>query len=303
MDRLPRVLARLLDNFYLQKERYGVGGYKVYDGIWDIGYGHERDLDPSVTIRKTAATRMEGTGCWWSPVSYSNWNSIQDGLTWLKTDGDLPSLSDMVRVRNPEDGSEWFALDTYLDWKEPAQPGWKDYDRSQRNLYYIIRSYFVRKADAASFFRWAKKQHFMGRWMPEPYEIYGIALGEFYWSPWFRAWSSDAQIGWTSGDFDRVPYELLVPSLDFLHEASGFDCSVDDSFSISLPAPDLVRGLGLSWGGVEGRYVDAKGELVAFDPSVHEPGPGGRLSGPSPSSTICPRTVSSSSGQFSARSN
>jgi hypothetical protein len=267
------LLARLSDNFYLRKERYGADGFKVYSGTWDIGYGHNRDIDPSVTIRKAAATRMEGTICWWSPVSYSNWNPIQDDVSWLKTDGDLPSLSDMVRVRKPEDSSEWFVLDTHLNWKEPARPGWKDYDRSQRSLYYIIRSYFVRKADAASFFRWAKGQHYMGRWMPEPYDVHGIALGEFFWSPWFRAWSSDAELGWTRGDFDRVPYELLVPSLGFLHEASGFDCSLDESFSISLPAPDLVRGLGLSWGGIEGRYVDASGELVAFDPSVHEPGP------------------------------
>ena len=54
--------------------------------------------------------------------------------------------------------------------------------------------------------------------------------------------------------------------------------------------PTWCAGLGLSWGGVEGRYVDAKGELVAFDPSVHEPGPGHSLSGPSPSSTIISAT-------------
>jgi hypothetical protein len=274
---LRELLARLSDNFYLRKERYGTGGYKVYSGIWDIDHGHGRDIDPSLTIRRTKATGLESTASWWSPVSYTNWNTLQDGPTWLRTGVDLPPLPDIVRVTRPEDGSEWFVLDTHLNWREPARPGLKSYDRTQRSLYYIIRSYFVSQADSASFFRWSKKQHFMGRWMPEPYEVYGVALGEFYWSPWFRAWASDAQVDWTNGDSDRMPYKVLVPSLDFAHEASGYDCSVDDSFTISLPAPALVDGMRLSWSGIEGQYLDAGGELVAFDPSVHETGPGALL--------------------------
>jgi hypothetical protein len=70
---------------------------------------------------------------------------------------------------------------------------------------------------------------------------------------------------------------VLVTCIDFVHGARDFDCSVDGSFSISLPAPDLVSGLALRWSGVEGQFIDATGQIVVFDPSVSEEGPGALL--------------------------
>src|SRR6266851_3879300 len=52
-----------------------------------------------------------------------------------------------------------------------------------------------------------------------------------------------------------------------------FDCSIDETLSCTVPSKFLTDGMKLHWNGEEGHYVTVEGELIAFDPSVHETGP------------------------------
>jgi hypothetical protein len=271
------LLARLADNFSLRKDRYSFGGTKLFSGVWEIGYGNMRDIDPSVTIRSTHENRMDAAESWWSPVSYTTWGRAISDSQWLRKTDDLPTISEMLRVQNPDDGSDWLVLETKVGWKERARPGRRDYDLAHRDLYLTINSYLVRKADAASFFKWRKGQRFITGPMLESSNVYSVALGEFYWSPAYQAWAQEANVGWTRGDSGRVPYLIMPTSLTFSHQAGGYDCSVDNPFSIILPAPELFQGLDLNFSMEEGRFNDAKEALLAFDPSVHEEGPGALL--------------------------
>lgn len=272
------LLARLSDNFYMRKDRFSDNGLQEYSGPWDIGHGSARDIDPSLLVRSTPLeTEMAGRA-WWSPVAYSGWNAPTSDIDWLKTTDDLPVVEDLLAVRSPKCGHDWCVLDTFLEWKQPAKPGRKDYEQPQRNLWYMIHSYIVRRADATVFFRWAKRQDFMGRWMPEPQDVYHVHLGEYFWAAaYLDTLAGYHTNGWTRGDFDRVPTDVLVTAIDFVHESSGFDCSVDRSIRITLPAGMLASGLKLRWSGSEGRYIDPAGRLAALDPSVFEPGPGALL--------------------------
>jgi hypothetical protein len=65
--------------------------------------------------------------------------------------------------------------------------------------------------------------------------------------------------------------------VDFAHESSGFDCSVDQSLQIMVPSEPLAAGMRLRWSGIEGSYLDQDGNVAAFDPSVFEHGPGALL--------------------------
>jgi hypothetical protein len=62
-----------------------------------------------------------------------------------------------------------------------------------------------------------------------------------------------------------------------MSEASGFDCSVDSSFTLRLPASELLNGLGLKWNAVGADFVDGMGRVVAQDPTVHTNGPNALL--------------------------
>src|SRR5262249_46585662 len=161
------------------------------------------------------------------------------------------------------------------DAGQPARPGRKEYEQPQRRLWYIVRSYLVRRSDTGKFYSWAKRQDFMDRRMPEPGHICHIHLGEHAWVPAYReGYPSE---GWTRGSFEEIPVEVIVTSIDFLYESSGFDCSIDDTIRITLPAAPLVREMSLHGIASEGQFVDPTGQVVAFDPSVRSPGPGALL--------------------------
>jgi hypothetical protein len=272
------MLARLSDNFYLRRERFSEDVECVeYSGLWDLSSGGRRDIDPAVVIRTTSRDDKLAGRIWWSPVSYSHWKSPASPDEWAQATGDLPDLRSMFTATSPE-GIAWYVLDTFAEWAEPPKPGRNSYDLTHRSLWYFIRSYVVRRPDAAKFFRWAKRQNFMGRWMPEPTDIWRVSLGEFYWSEMYRnADGNDGPNHWTRGNFGRVPVDVVVTRADFLYESSGFDCSLDESIRIALPSEPIVEGMGLQWTGVEGRFANRKGEVAAFDPSVFDAGPGALL--------------------------
>ncbi|MHC4333064.1 MAG: hypothetical protein ACYSUP_00240 [Planctomycetota bacterium] len=54
----------------------------------------------------------------------------------------------------------------------------------------------------------------------------------------------------------------------------GYDCSIEEGFRICIPSQEIVQKMNLNWVGYGGHWFDAKGNLIAFDPSVHEEGPG-----------------------------
>ena len=66
-------------------------------------------------------------------------------------------------------------------------------------------------------------------------------------------------------------------SFTSLSESRGFDCSVEEGYSLRLPHRDYIDHLGLRWSGTGVDYVDENGELAAFDPTAHSDGPSALL--------------------------
>jgi hypothetical protein len=141
-----------------------------------------------------------------------------------------------------------------------------------------MRSSVVKKQEFVNTFAWAKRQNFWGRWMPESYDSHEIFLGEYYWSPAYfdileasrgdRAWNHESRAQ------KNLPAPLVVLSHSYFAEGNGYDCSLDDSIRIRIPAPWLGEQLGARWAGREGEFVDASGQVVARDPSAQQSGPG-----------------------------
>lgn len=277
---LHEFLARLADNYQYRNYYFKDNpSFNRYQGAWQL---HVRDIDPSCVLRATG--RGDGwklhNPCWWFPPYRNNWDTPEDDVEWMKKANDLPDPKDLLRVTNPRDNTQWLSLNGFYNWQQPTPPEIKRYDRITREVWYILRSYLVRRGDLDELFAWAKKQNFMGQWMPEPNGRYGIYLGEFFWSTRYE-YESVANLENDVGDYDwrgggegsRVPKPILVTTEEYVHESKGFDCSIDETISIDLPTKMIVDKLNLCWNGVEGCFFGEKGQLTAFDPSVREPGP------------------------------
>lgn len=264
-------LARVSDNFEFRGSRWS-DRPEEYEGPWQIG--PVRDIDPSCLLRRTEReTWGPYTKSWWFPSSYNAWDSERDNAAWLRKSEDLPAIEPLIEVRNPEDNSIWFAMEAFYRWEEPTPPEEERFKIPRREIWYMLKSYIVKKSEMEALFDWAKKQNFMGRWMPESHAVTGVFLGEFFWAP---AVECDHQ-GWTRGCDNRIPQEVLVATDQYMWGRGGYDCSIEDTIRVHLPAMWLVDLMGLRWNGVEGHFFDDKGNLTAFDPSIGASGPGALL--------------------------
>ena len=270
-------LARVSDNFEFTGDSWNKNDEK-YQGPWQ---SHLRDIDPSCLLKKTGHERWScaNTNTWWFRPPYNAWDTETSDVDWLKSTVDLPPINSLMEVRNPGDNSSWLVLETFFLWEKPAPPGEEDFATPRRDMWYMLKSYLVRKSAAGEVFNWAKQQHFAGRWMPESHEVIGVFLGEFFWAPAFQYQNTPYynHDGWTRGRDKAIPKPVLVTTDRYMLEGNVYDCSVDDAIHIYLPAKWIVDRMELSWNGIEGSFFDQDSKLIAFDPSVRAPGPGALL--------------------------
>lgn len=264
-------LARVADHFQYHDDMAREVGQ--YDGPWQ---DFDRDLDPSLLITATARERSPQAATWWSPpLPYDDWRGVGSDAAWAAQASDLPPVEPLITVRRP-DGREFLVLETYREWTEPPPPGVERYDVERREIWYMVKSYLVKRADADAFYEWGIQQNFYQRWMPESHEMTRVFFGELFWAPAFHYHSTrhTGRPAWIGGDEDsRLPAPLLVATDGYMCEQSTFDCSLDDTVNIQLPAAELVGWMGLTWRGKEGYFVNSQGANIAFDPSVFEAGP------------------------------
>ena len=259
-------VARVADNFqYVPSFQDSTA--KAYQGPWQVSYA--RNIDPSCLL--SADVGDGDKQAWWSPLVYSP-PSEMEAQDWVKTDSDLPSPEVLLKVRSPSDGSDWLVLETHRNFEEPAGMGQERFDSSFKNVWYMVRSYLVKRSDRERLVRWLSRKSFWGRWMPESTEEYQVLLGEFFWSPVYRVHddSYHGHDGWTRGR--GLPARVCVTAEGYLHERV-YDCSIPDAIHLLLPAEAIVEGMGLHWSGKEAQYCGPDGDVIAFDPAALEPGP------------------------------
>jgi hypothetical protein len=268
-------LARVSDNFEFRGDSWSRRTEK-YEGTWQL----RRDIDPSFLLSKTGREEWEPhTNTWWFLSSYDAWDIEPDDIKWLKSSKDLPSIEPLLSVMNPEDGSKWLILEAFYNWEQPTPPGEDRFEIPRREIWYMIKSYIVKKSNMEELFDWAKRQDFSGRWMPESDELYNVFFGEFFWAPAFEYHNIPYYYhdGWTLGHDNRIPKKVLVSTDQYMQERGGYDCSINETINVHLPSKWIADKMALRWNGVEGHFFNEKGDLIAFDPSVRTRGPAALL--------------------------
>ena len=275
------ILAYIADH-YQYGERFG-GGLedRRYEGPWQEML---RDIDPSCILKSTLGGTSLGphSHSWWGSELYDAWEEGISHQDWLGNCENLPDIECLLEVVNPRDGTCWFNANGNFLWRQPHPADEGPYDRNRRELWIGVTGYFVRAEDARDFMAWAETVDFWGRWMPEPPVGYAFYVGEYGWSPAFRHLHPDYLGGgdWVKPqprDGEECPVLIQPASFTSLSESGGFDCSIEEGYSLGLPHWDYIDHLGLRWSGTGVDYVDENGELAAFDPTVHSDGPSALL--------------------------
>lgn len=270
-------LARVSDNFEFVGDTASTRPAK-YEGPWQVS--SVRDIDPSCLLRRTHHENWKPqSNTWWFPVSVKSWQSRSTDLTWLKYTEDLPQVQSLLEVVEPKHKTKWLVMEALYRWEQPIPDEEERYEIPHRELWYIFTSYIVKKKDASTLLAWAKRQDFMGRWMPHSHELYNVFLGECFWSPAFLFNNTPyyGRAGWTKNAFHRIPRKILVSTDQYMQEYSSYDCSIEDTINMYLPAKWLADGMQLNWNGVEGHFYTKQGKIVVVDPAVNTPGPGALL--------------------------
>ncbi|TAK43185.1 MAG: hypothetical protein EPO27_15590 [Betaproteobacteria bacterium] len=263
------VLGRIADNFVFRGNWRE--DFAPYSGPWQMW---ERDIDPSCLLRTTPIDSTT-TNPWWSSYAYSKWRPSLNHAEWTKVHSDLPDQKRLLEVKAR---GGWLVLDAYFRWEQPPTPGEERFSKTRRDVWYIARSYIVRRKDADDLLAWGMKQDFMGRWMPDPTELRHVFLREIPRSIAYReefdAGSADRWVEITDKQRKATKFQVLRTSEEYMWEGSGFDCSVDQGgVRVNMPSRELIEGMRFVHGAWSDRFVDAKGELVVLDPAVAEKGP------------------------------
>jgi hypothetical protein len=259
-------VARVADNFqYLP--RYSDSTSHEYQGPWQVAYA--RNIDPSCLLTRDLGDLDERN--WWSPIAYVP-ESGPDVEKWVKTVTDLPAPGSLMQVRERPEGPLWLVLQTHRNFNGQAPAGQDRFETPYGHVWYMVRSYLVKKSDEGCLVSWLSEKSFWGRWMPESTNDSDMLLGEAFWSPVYQAHNNSfhGREGWTLGH--DLPAEVYVTAEEYMHERV-YDLSITEGINLLLPAKELVTKMQLQWSGKEAEFCDGKGELVAFDPSALAAGP------------------------------
>ena len=270
------IMAYVADHYHYREHWGGEYDDLFYEGPWQ---NHLRDIDPSCTLRTShGETSWNGhsTG-WWESSGYDSWEEPEDPKEWVLRDDDLPKVKNLLVVSDLEGRARWLNVQSLFIWKQPLPLDREPEDTDMREISYICTGYLVHAEDVDAFMTWARNVHFWGRWMPEALGTYEMFLGEYGWSPAFRyfreRYSRERGDGGWAQPSHGCPVVVKPITFEYSCESSGFDCSIDEGYTLRLPTSEVIEGLGLRWGGKVGDFFDTSGRLAAFDPISLAEGP------------------------------
>jgi hypothetical protein len=268
------ILAKAADNFPMYDPSSWRRKKKMkYDGPWEP---YVRDIDPTILIKRTGAERYDKMSChWWFNVKYNDWDMTN--VEWITKTSELPTPKDLINVKDNA-GVEWLVMVIYPEWAESPPVGEETLEAIHKRLWYQLRSYIVPERDFKRVFAYLETKNFMGRWMPESRQtLYEVFSREYYWSPAYKYFAKPYYDGqeWQTlyNQESRTRLgKVLVPVESYYWEEE-YDCSKEETIYFFRPTPFLFNGMKLRFGSMEGQMFDESGDLICFDPSVHQKSP------------------------------
>ncbi len=262
------ISALVADHYQYREDRWGTDTAESYEGPWQDWF---RNIDPTHCI-KALPQRVSGREAWWEPVRYESWGNERTGQEWALDASDFPDLSRFLRVTDRE-GVHWINIYGFHSWERKRLPSQQRSDAEQRSLWIKFHAYLVKRSDAPALLDWAASIDVGEVWMSHqlPHDS-RVFLGEHSLAKAsrFHECAYYGHDGWNL--CGGSPVNVFSIPVEYFEERGAFDCSMDESFTLTLPEPELMRKLGLRWTGNGADFVAPSGDLFATDPSAHEAG-------------------------------
>ena len=259
------LLARVSDNFEFLDDD-GIDTFSIYDGPWQLF--DLRNIDPSLlpaeaTKNSPGSNRTYGK----NESFYDTWDSPIDDAQWLKNTQDLPNFESFIEI-NQDNGSEWLALGGSVALWQPVSADQEPYELPRRSIFFSLESRLTRKTNMSKLYNWSKDLSPHRGKFPKPPSFDNLFLGELYWD---RAVGQPAHFDPSYIESHALPYNLPVRSITstymYASQASEYDHSSDGEATCRLPNKLLVEKMNLKNKG-DGTFVNFKGEIVVYDPSM-----------------------------------
>lgn len=223
---------------------------------------HVDQIDPTITVRSKDDLLKLDAALNISYPQYDDWSLELDGESWLKRQDDLLDVKALIERRD-SNGKNWLLLDGGCSFTQPLAPDQDSNETIKRRIFYVINAYIYKKKDESKVIAFLNKQNFIGRWMPENREQISPHLAEFY-NKRMREKEFVENL-WRKKD-RQIPFQMLLPVENYLYESGTFDCSMDESISLALPAFSIASDLKIGFGGFDGVYIAAPNDSpVAFN--------------------------------------
>jgi hypothetical protein len=263
---LHELLARVSDHCRLfESGHFPEDGTLTYEGPWD----GSRDIDPSVILRKTGRELYsDHARSPWLRDFTQRWD--QDNHEWIRDASGQPDPAAVVLYQD-EHGVEWLWLNIHPIWTQPQPLGEDQFEGPYKEVWYLIRSYFVYKNEVDDIIKSVAKG-FDNHQFDEAKSLSNVFDREFYDAPAYLhfANTTDPKNDWIDIHHRRTGKKIadLLRTTEVYHWEKEIDCSKEEPLIFNKASRTLATGLGLRYSATEGGMVDDDGEMVCFDPSV-----------------------------------
>lgn len=257
-------VGMIADNYYRKKEAYTNNSeVAVYDGAF---VDYVRDIDPAFTTRNRIGLENNevherevfNPNNWWHIPTYGHWDRPDEA--WVSMLNDLPDVSQILTAKD-NTGHEWLCLCGFTKWRKPKAIGEEKYSRQNKEIFYMVQAYLVRKRDKAKIIDHLSQQNFFNRWMPESHRANSSLFNrENYWAP---ATAYNEEEVWKP----IRNTQLMV--MTTTSEAVG-EMSADKSgahFRYDMPCKLLFEGMKLKYSKTDGEFVSSNGETLVMNPA------------------------------------
>ena len=243
---LYNIIAKLTDNYKMCNSWSSHTDPEVYsiNYPWLTGYHSYFDVTLPMSTPNYDLSFLD-----LNPFENKDYSHI-DNLEWLKSKEYQPEL---IHFKQGGD-SEWILLSTIytLQNEEDKYP--------KKDLFIRYDSFFVKNSQLCEFEQWAKKQSFIGRWMPEYHDTINHLLFEYPWSKSMHVHMDDK---WEYPDHG-CPCPVMVSTYSHLQEdVQG--ASPSSLGSQLLPCIDLMELLQLKLIDMRHIVYDTENTPAAFD--------------------------------------
>ena len=267
---LHELLARIAD--HCQHVPWSGAIPEPYEGPWQL---HLRDVDPSITFEPRAVRYGQSPVTGWQPldIPIGPFRGTTERAEWATAKTGLTTVADLLRLlqfKNP-DAQPWLTLEGAYNWHEQLAPHLRSPSATKAVLWLQVRSYAIPRRHFAEFEEWARRQDWLGRWMPEGVDLSQVYLGEWPWHPSARLYDIESsEIEGRGHGVGGAPAGVLPTSAWYHWEGDG---SLSDGAGAFLPAGWLVRRHNLRWREGAFTFELRDGQATANDPAGRDLGP------------------------------